>query len=55
MKHRRVSNKRIKQMLNEIGIGNEHDKDDDQQLLLEKRHQSVSPDKQVFDIDSENK
>jgi len=55
MKHRRVSNKKIKQMLNEIGIGSDLEKDDDQQLLLEKRQQSVSPDKQVFNIDSENK
>lgn len=55
MKHRRVSNKKMKQMLNEIGVGHDTDKEDDQQLLLEKRQQSVSSDKQVFNLDSENK
>ncbi|WP_162844290.1 hypothetical protein [Photobacterium jeanii] len=54
MKHKRVSNKRMKEMLAEAGIGQDN-QENEEQALLEKKQQSVSPDKQVFNIDSENK
>ncbi|MEZ8095546.1 hypothetical protein L4D00_07340 [Photobacterium swingsii] len=54
MKHRRVSNKRMKQLLAEAGIGQDN-QENEEQALLEKKQQSVSPDKQLLDIDSQNK
>ncbi|PSV64378.1 hypothetical protein C9J48_02715 [Photobacterium profundum] len=55
MKHRRVGSKKIKQMMDDLGITDNAKLDDDQQLLLEQRQQSVSDDKQITQFDSENK
>ncbi|WP_170111692.1 hypothetical protein [Photobacterium frigidiphilum] len=55
MKHRRVGSKKIKQMMDDLGISDNAKSDDDQQLLLEQRQQSVSDDKQITQFDSENK
>ncbi|MDO6497301.1 hypothetical protein [Photobacterium sanguinicancri] len=54
MKHRRVSNKRMKQLLAEVGIGQDNH-ENEEQALLEKKQQSVNPDKQLINIDSQNK
>ncbi|EAS65150.1 hypothetical protein VAS14_05503 [Photobacterium angustum S14] len=53
MKHRRVSNKKMKQIMHDIGITDQPE--DDSQLLLEQREQSVNDDKQLIKLDSENK
>lgn len=53
MKHRRVSNKKMKQIMHDIGMTDQPD--DDSQLLLEQREQSVNDDKQLIKLDSENK
>jgi hypothetical protein len=55
MKHRRVGSKKIKQMMDDLGITDNAKSDDDQQLLLEQRQQSVNDDKQITQFDSENK
>lgn len=54
MKHRRVSNKKMKQMMADIGL-TEKLEDDESQLLLEQRDQAVNEDKQIIKLDSENK
>lgn len=54
MKHRRVSCKKMKQMMADIGIGDQQ-QEDESQLLLEKKDQSVQDDKQMIKLDSENK
>lgn len=54
MKHRRVSNKKMKQIMHDIGMKDQPE-DDDSQLLLEQREQSVNDDKQLVQLDSENK
>lgn len=54
MKHRRVSNKKMKQIMADIGMTDKPE-DDDSQLLLEQREQSVNEDKQIIKLDSENK
>ncbi|MGF1828259.1 hypothetical protein [Photobacterium angustum] len=54
MKHRRVSNKKMKQIMHDIGMTDQPE-DDDSQLLLEQREQSVNDDKQLIKLDSENK
>ncbi len=54
MKHRRVSNKKMKQIMADIGRTDKPE-DDDSQLLLEQREQSVNEDKQIIKLDSENK
>ncbi|EJN6959896.1 hypothetical protein C5F64_17995 [Photobacterium damselae subsp. damselae] len=53
MKHKRVSNKQMRQMMSDLGIGDDHQ--DEEQLLLERRDQAVSEDKQLINLDSENK
>ncbi|WIH20250.1 hypothetical protein [Photobacterium damselae] len=53
MKHKRVSNKQMRQMMSDLGIGD--DRQDEEQLLLERRDQAVSEDKQLINLDSENK
>ncbi len=55
MKHKRVTNKRMKQMLNEIGVDIDEKKEDEDQLLLEQKKMSVSDDKQLLNIDSQDK
>lgn len=53
MKNKRVSNKQMRQMMSDLGIGDDHQ--DEEQLLLERRDQAVSEDKQLINLDSENK
>ncbi|MCG3863035.1 hypothetical protein I3259_03240 [Photobacterium sp. Ph5] len=54
MKHRRVTNKKMKQIMHDIGMTDQPE-DDESQLLLEQREQSVNVDKQLIKLDSENK
>lgn len=56
MKHKRVTNKRMKQMLNDI-TDNEglHSEQEDDQLLIEKKNLSVDDDHQLLNIDSQDK
>jgi len=58
MKHKRVTNRRIKQMLGEIiyddTASESHSRDTDQ-VLVDKKHQPVSENTPNLNIDSENK
>ncbi|MCW8331682.1 hypothetical protein MD588_23055 [Photobacterium sp. SDRW27] len=58
MKHKRVSNRRMKQILGEIiyddSSGQSPSRDSDQ-TLVEKKHQSTSENPPNLNIDSENK
>lgn len=51
--HKRISCKRIKQMMADVGINDNHH--DEAQLLLEQKEQAVSQDKQLIKLDSESK
>ncbi len=56
MKHKRVTNKRMKQMLNDITDNDEVNVDqNDDQLLLERKNMSVDDDHQLLNIDSQEK
>lgn len=58
MKHKRVSNKRIKQMLGEIiseDTAHESHRREGEQGLVEKKSQTSTTDSPGLDIDSENK
>ncbi|SMY16854.1 hypothetical protein [Photobacterium aquimaris] len=52
--HKRISCKRVKQMMADVGI-NDNNHDDEAQLLLEQKQQAVSEDKQLIKLDSESK
>ncbi|OBU15147.1 hypothetical protein AYY19_05225 [Photobacterium aquimaris] len=52
--HKRISCKRVKQMMADVGI-NDNKHDDEAQLLLEQKQQAVSEDKQLIKLDSESK
>ncbi|WP_231579357.1 hypothetical protein [Photobacterium iliopiscarium] len=54
--HKRMSCKRVKQMMADIGVNdNHHDDGNQEQLLLEQKEQAVGQDKQLIKLDSENK
>ncbi|MCD9544359.1 hypothetical protein GLP21_03185 [Photobacterium carnosum] len=54
--HKRMSCKRVKQMMADIGVNDNHDDDGNQeQLLLEQKEQAVGQDKQLIKLDSESK
>ena len=53
MKHRRVSSKKMKQIMADVGFVPKDD--EESQLLLEQREQEVSEDKQIIKLDSESK
>ena len=52
--HKRMSCKRVKQMMADIGVNDNHH-DNEDQLLLEQKEQAVSQDKQLIKLDSESK
>ncbi|MCD9470947.1 hypothetical protein CTM76_03795 [Photobacterium phosphoreum] len=53
--HKRMSCKRVKQMMADIGVNDNHHHDNEDQLLLEQKEQAVSQDKQLIKLDSESK
>ncbi|MBY3788570.1 hypothetical protein HPQ32_08995 [Photobacterium carnosum] len=54
--HKRMSCKRVKQMMADIGVNdNHHDDGNQEQLLLEQKEQAVGQDKQLIKLDSESK
>ncbi len=53
--HKRISCKRIKQMMADIGVNDNNHHDNEEQLLLEQKEQAVSQDKQLIKLDSESK
>ncbi|SKC32929.1 MULTISPECIES: hypothetical protein [Photobacterium] len=52
--HKRIPCKRIKQMMADIGM-DDNNHDNEEPLLLEQKEQAVSQDKQLIELDSQNK